>query len=205
MKETGLRDERILRDRCINFLITLIHEITQRLPENVNILKQISSISVENSLRVIKPDLISILQHFNYTPDLIDCIQIQWKNITLVQWQNISNTLTFWAEVNDYKDANQENPYKELSDFALSLLVLPYSNAEVERLFSQMNLIKTKLRNRMQLRMLSSILAIRSGLTRQNKCCHDYNIDEKILKNIKSMHKYECNDVEIEDIENLLL
>lgn len=122
-----------------------------------------------------------------------------------MQWQNISNTLTFWAEVNDYKDANQENPYKELSDFALSLLVLPHSNAEVERLFSQMNLIKTKLRNRMQLRMLSSILAIRSGLTRQNKCCHDYNIDEKILKNIKSMHTYECNDVEIEDIENLLL
>lgn len=206
MKESGFKDERPLRERCINFLMALVKEISQRLPDNVNILKQVSLFSVENTLRVVKPDLISILENFNYDPPLIDSIQNQWKNITLKKWENTSDTIKFWAEVNEYKDSNRENPYKELSELALSLLVLPHSNAEVERLFSQMNLIKSKLRNRMQLSMLSSILSIRSGLARDNKCCFNYNIPQNVLTKIKTLATYECTsaELEIDFIENIL-
>lgn len=50
---------------------------------------------------------------------------------------------------------------------AISLLTLPHSNAEIERLFSQMNIVKTKVLNRLQLSMLNSILTIRSGRRRK--------------------------------------
>ena len=38
-----------------------------------------------------------------------------------------------------------ENPFKELSDFDMKFLVLSFSNAEVERVFRGMNLLKSKI------------------------------------------------------------
>jgi len=49
----------------------------------------------------------------------------------------------------NFKDASNENPFKSLASFAVMLLILPISNAEVVRLFSQLNLIKTKIRNKL--------------------------------------------------------
>jgi hypothetical protein len=39
MKQSGFKDDVILRNRCIQFLIKLIKEITQRSPDNVNVFK----------------------------------------------------------------------------------------------------------------------------------------------------------------------
>jgi hypothetical protein len=133
MKQSGFKDDVILRNRCIQLLIKLIKKITQRLPDNVDVLKQISVFSVNNTLRVVKPDLFKILEHFHYNPDLIEKIHNQWKNITLTEWQNTASTDDFWSEVLSFKDSNGENPYQELALLALSFLVLPHSNAEVER------------------------------------------------------------------------
>jgi hypothetical protein len=44
------------------------------------------------------------------------------------------------------------------------MLTLPISNAVVKRAFSIMNLIKTKLRNKMQTEMLNSLLTIKINL-----------------------------------------
>lgn len=59
-----------------------------------------------------------------------------------------------------------ENPFQEIAEFVLSLLVLPYSNAEVERLFSMMNIIKNNKRNKLQIQTLNSVLYIQYGLKR---------------------------------------
>jgi hypothetical protein len=55
-----------------------------------------------------------------------------------------------------------DNPLDDLQQTAISVLVLPFSNAELERLFSQMNLIKSKIHNKMQTAMLNAILQIRT-------------------------------------------
>ena len=57
--------------------------------------------------------------------------------------------------VANHKDTSGENDFSELDDLVLSMLALPFSNSAAERIFSQMNLIKTKFRNRMQQHMLS--------------------------------------------------
>jgi hypothetical protein len=88
---------------------------------------------VNKTLRVVKPDLFKILEQIHYNPDLIEKIHNQWKNITLTEWQNTASTGDFWSEVLSFKGSNGENPYQELALLALSFLVLPHSNAEVER------------------------------------------------------------------------
>jgi hypothetical protein len=52
-----------------------------------------------------------------------------------------------------------ENPFKDLYDFVQILLILPHSNA-VERVFNQMNLVKSQLRNRMFLNTSNNITSV---------------------------------------------
>lgn len=72
--------------------------------------------------------------------------------------------VTFWAAVGSVKNGAGTLVFKELASFVLSCLTLPLSNAVVERLFSVLAVVKTKLRNRMGLEMLSAILRIRTHL-----------------------------------------
>jgi len=51
-----------------------------------------------------------------------------------------------------FRDAVDTNPFQELAMAAVvAVLLLPHSNAEVERVFSQMSVVKSKLRNRVSL------------------------------------------------------
>ena len=72
----------------------------------------------------------------------------QLQKINLVDWINKTNTEKFWSEVDDYKDASGSNPFLELYQCAISVLILPHSNAEIESEFS-CNCVKSKLRHSM--------------------------------------------------------
>jgi len=103
--------------------------------------------------------------------ETIGKINVQWNNITNIKWLEKTDTHSFWYEVSIFRDSSDINTFYELSEFALKLLVLPWSNAEFERLFSQMNIIKSKARNKICTKLLDSILTIKSGLRRRNTCC----------------------------------
>lgn len=122
--------------------------------------------SVEKILRSKKDNIVEILEHFKISD--IDEIFRQYNKISFVKWENIEDTVKFWAEVLRYEDACGNNPFLLLAKFAISLLSLPWSNAEVERVFSQVNIVKTKLRNRMNIDTLNSILCIRYWIKQQS-------------------------------------
>ena len=83
----------------------------------------------------------------------------------------------FWVAV------SKENCAYELAKYALTCLVMPVSNAAVERGFSVVAAVKNKARNRMQLDLLSSIIRIKTQLMRSNKCCVDFEQSSEMLKN----------------------
>ena len=56
----------------------------------------------------------------------------------------------------------------------LTALILPHSNADIERVISQMNYVKSILINKMKLSVLNVILAITFGLIRVAKCSSTY-------------------------------
>lgn len=178
-----------IRDRCKLFLLRLFKQLEQRLPENVVILKKISLLSVDNVLRVVKEPILPLLEYVGNSKEL-DAIESQLSKINLIDWNNKSDTIAFWDEVNKYKDASGINPFKELVNSALSMLILPYSNAEVERVFSQLNLVKNRSRNKMSVEMTNAILAVRFGLRRNKKCCHNYELPAEVLHKIGSNNAY---------------
>lgn len=83
--------------------------------------------------------------------NLMQSIDDQWRTLPLNIPENVNedmDTGTFWNNL--YVSNGFENScYKELAKFSLTVLSLPHSNAECERLFSKINRTKTKSRNRM--------------------------------------------------------
>ena len=65
----------------------------------------------------------------------------------MVDWGDAVNKdpIEFWGNVMQYEDTSGEKAFEKLARFALKILCLPISNADVERVFSQGNLIKTDL------------------------------------------------------------
>ena len=77
--------------------------------------------------------------------------------------------------------------FKCLPKLAEIVLVLPHSNAELERLFSVVRKNKTDSRSSLKLDgTLSSILAMKSKYPESRKPCFKWEPDKEIIKSAKS-------------------
>jgi hypothetical protein len=116
-----------------------------------------------------------------------------------------ASTEDFWLAV--YKNPS----FKDLAVFVLSSLSVPVSNATVERIFSLVSAVKTKVRNCMQLHLLDSIIRIRSELLLSQKCCNDFEPTQRMLDNFTPDKVYASHPdtnaegaTELENLEELL-
>lgn len=177
-------DENNVRKRCVAFTISLTNELRVRLPDNIEALQYMSVFNVEETLKHNKSpgEIEKIAKLLGYSPAEIDKIVQQWRAIHLSKWNETKNTLGFWSEIWKFRDAADINPFQELAMAAVSVLSLPHSNAEVERVFSQMSVVKSKLRNRMSLQTLNSILYIRYGLKLSGEACYEHQLPDNVLQ-----------------------
>lgn len=119
---------------------------------------------------------------------------------------------SFWCHIYNMKDAVGNYVMRDLATFALKLHSLPISNATVERVFSRVTSVKSKLRNRMCLEMLDSILRIKMLLEEKKICCTNfeptsqmYNYTSEIYKKEKIENEEEFEEREAEEILDILL
>lgn len=115
--------------------------------------------------------------------------------VNLVDWWDAGKMepIDFWAAVGNYEDAAGERAFSILASYALRILCLPINNADVERVFNQVNLIKTNLRNRMSQELLVSILyrpiwsSLRcyEGDDRMKCRCPEYRPTYEMMKTIQ--------------------
>ena len=99
----------------------------------------------------------------------------------------VATVVVYWAF---YRLQPEKIPHQSLqgwsttiSLFVKSLLALPHSNADVERVFSQVALIKTKHRNRLKTSTLDALLVARGGLP--TDCMH-FVPDPEMCKGISA-------------------
>lgn len=183
-------EERNVRDRCTSFIVKLTHELRERLPDNFIILKEMSVFAVENCTKQAKEPITKLAECFGYKPCEIKAMENQWRNLSVIKWNNFTETTEFWTEVREYTDSSGAKPFKELATLAVSLLSLPHSSAKVERLFSQVNLVKLKLRNIICAMTVRALLTVRSGLKRLGKSSSTYEFSSDVLKAIGTSTAY---------------
>lgn len=204
-KLLNVDEEMTIRSRCINFVATLVTNLQLRLPDNIEVLQSITLLAPENCLRTVKPSVIPLAQLMQEPPEIITNIDFQWSKISFVEWENTKKTVPFWVEVLQYKDAAGENIFMDLANFAIKCLVLPWSNGEIERAFSQMKIVKSPHRNRLDDSTLIAILIIRAGLRRLNLCCSTYHFPASVLDQIGTLAAYTPHTSAVGDTVPLIL
>ncbi|XP_011704271.1 PREDICTED: uncharacterized protein LOC105459728 [Wasmannia auropunctata] len=94
-------------------------------------------------------------------------------------------------------NANGEKCFKDLTELAFRALSLPISNAVVERVFSIMAVIKSKLRNRLTMPMLvAQLMRIRIHLNVLGLCCKNYCPTPYMLQLFNTHNMYNTDSVD---------
>lgn len=128
--------------------------------------------------------------------ELIQLIDDEWRNLPHFDIpQDIQSHLdepdVFWYKLSELVLMNNEFPFKNLSNFALGVLCLPHSNADCERIFSKVNLIKVKTRNRLVTDTIQGCLFASQEMKIKSSNCIDFNPSKKMIDIMVSKNLYE--------------
>jgi hypothetical protein len=185
----------IVKTKCEEFLVELCDQIQKRIPENMHILQNIKLFTPELATSQIQqPDITDVASTFENLCENVDSALSEWKLIPHSQWSNNCNTESFWVEVAKNTTAEGEQRYGNISKLALNLLCLPFSNAQVERAFSIMNIVKDKLRNKMSVSTLDAIMRVRYNLMGTHAGCINFQPSDNMLKRFNSENIYKCKE-----------
>lgn len=180
-----------VQSRCHSFIMEAVQQLEKRLPPSRNIFKPLSNLHPSVILiQVARPVFLNLPFVKFLEPEEMDRVERQYRNMIVVNWREASvfsgniplNSVQFWVGVSSFQNGMGEHPFQELSKWALSSLVTLASNAIVERIFSHVTNVKTKLRNRMSTKMLDAIVRIRCHLQFQGLCCKDFVLYPEMLK-----------------------
>ena len=136
-------------------------------------------------------------------------IEEQYRKVQFMNWADEKifdgkiprDTVEFWSDVLEYQTSTENKPFKHIAQYVLSCLCLPISNAVTESISSLVTCVKTKQRNRMQLKALDSIVRIRSNLNFGGHCCRDVIVTDKMLELFNSKQMYVTSEFEGEEID----
>ena len=103
----------------------------------------------------------------------------------------------FWKKQLSIKKVNSQSEYEypNLIKVVGYCMTLPNSNAIVERLFSQVRLIKTDIRNSLKTTSIVSLLHIKNGLKIAGIPAQNLMLDDSLKSALKDM-KTEATDEE---------
>lgn len=102
----------------------------------------------------------------------------------------------FWEKILSTTDC------KTLAKFALDVLCLPHSNADCERIFSQVNNMKTKIRNKLITSTVNKTLLARQHIQNQGNRTQ-FKVSRDMCDKMGSKDKYPLDKHESEVIETI--
>ena len=146
------------------------------------------------------------LPYQNLLFDKLEIIEEQYRRLIFVDLKEIFQNSSIPTDAEEFwMGMKAKEDFTDLAQYALDCLTTPISNATVERVFSLVTSVKTKVRNRMGLQLLDAILRIKTELYGANKCCKDFSPTEAMLSKFNTKNLYENKDVgDKETFESIL-
>lgn len=145
--------EEDFRRNILEYYRTLCYEIRTRFDFTNPILCEVHRIDPDFIFTDSESDqsVIPLLRHFPWCNN-ISTVEQEFRYLQYTKEAKhfaTGDIDTFWYNIREIKTGDGEFMFGNISSFAKAVLCLPHSSAEVERIFSTLNNIKTKLQNRL--------------------------------------------------------
>ena len=138
-----------------------------------------------------------LASNFSFGRSNLDQIDREWRMLRNYDFSNFFDADAkpmheFWIKISKLRLGDSEPFCKNLCAFVVSILSLPHSSATVERIFSQINLNKTKIRNKLSTETLSGIMHTKK-LLKSSISCFNFEIKPEMFTKYKSETLYSDN------------
>ena len=117
---------------------------------------------------------------------------------------DIKDTTLFWKAQLSTLKSDDSPAYPNLTKLIGAALSLPHFNAAVERIFSQLRLIKTDIRNCLSCPNLGSLLHTKHGLKRANISAHQLLLNAKLRSALKCVKSNATAEESATNVEKIL-
>ncbi|XP_050066599.1 uncharacterized protein LOC126555759 [Aphis gossypii] len=179
-----VQDKEIFQTNCLSFLVECARQIFVRFPFNSNevkSLKHMTFLDPNNVKNTTTLGLVSIC--FSKLVNDPNELDREWRlfisNINIDKEKSVPK---FWKDSLTILKGDDTLMYPEINNFVTGLLSLPHSSACVERVFSAVNINKTKLRNRLPTETLCGLLLSKQLIKEcDDKTCYNYDITKTTI------------------------
>lgn len=186
-------EKKTFYDNCLAFYVECCYQIynKKRSPfksNYVKLLKSLTFIDPKNikAITSVAP-IASLLPKLSFNYNKLDQ---EWRQMRNMNLDFNLNVLDFWKYVFNLIDGNDNPVFPKLIKLVSYILTLPHSSAAVERIFSTINLNKTKTRNKLSTESLIGILHSKNMIKSEQKSCFNFSVTKEILQNHNnSMYK----------------
>lgn len=136
------------------------HQIYKRFPFNsteVSCLKMLQFLDPKQikNISSIGPAAKYFEERLNLNLNDIDR---EWRHLRNLDMDFDVEVCEFWKNISNVKDGDSNTTFPLLNKLVSFVLILPHSSATVERLFSVINLNKTKIKNKLSTDTVTGIL-----------------------------------------------
>ena len=165
-------------------------KLLKKFPFNSDMLQAVRLLNPNNRLLLTERHVLRVAEKVlpDSTDDQLDNLLDEWKiyqaasDIPDFKGQDID---LWWAQVLARKDYVQNNScvFAEISKLIKILLVLPYNQAPVERVFSMIGKIDTKFRPTISLESVCSLLTCKLNCSSE---CYAIDVSQDLFKSAKT-------------------
>lgn len=175
--------------KCLDFYIEAGRQILLRFPIHNNPLEHLDILNPERVKQGGIGSIVIIVSQFKQLTIDSDFRMIdEWRLLRNSEHPETNNIVEFWTEIENKKLGDGSFAFQTLSSFVFNIYTLPRSSASAERVFSAVNLMKTKQRNALATKTIAALLH-GNRLIDKNKCCFQFK-PEAELRNLMSNTMY---------------
>lgn len=175
--------------RCLDFYIEGALQISKRFPLGDKVFQQLDVLDPKVVKAKSVPSLGPLMNGFPLlvNNETLQKIDSEWRMLrnavsTFLTDNPDITPIKFWVKVSVMTAGDGTQLFPNLAEFMMSLLSLPHSSAAAERVFSAINRMKTKTRNRLS----TNTIVGHTKRLMTDSTCYDVEITDSLTKRMTS-------------------